>query len=226
MEPFHVSEHMARVRRPYENARVVLEAGELGGVRARAALAQLWLSEGIPYAFAECPAIYEALRSWLGQRLGVHPKEVSVTGSGRLGTSLSPDRCGEPFDSESDLDLFIVSRDLFGRLVKDYRLWSKEYDSGSLKAVTDGEKKHWPKNREILPNNIDRGFIDASKIPYRYVTAGKVGEAMWLLHEKLRKTDNAPQVRKASVRCYVGWDELVTQVSLNLEWLARQARGR
>lgn len=225
MEPFYVSEHLASVRLPYENARVILEAAGLGGHRARVALAQLWLSEGIPYAFAECPAVYGALRSWLGARLGVHPKEVSLTGSGRLGTALSPSRCGEPFGRESDLDFFIVSRDLFDRLVRDYRQWSAEYDSGEVKAVTEGERTHWPENREVLPRNIYRGFIDAKKIPYRYATAGEIGNAMWALQEKLKKTQNAPQVRDASVRCYAGWDELVGQVSLNLESLAGRASG-
>lgn len=226
MEPFYVSEHLASVRLPYESARVILEAARLGGHKVRAALAQLWLSEGIPYAFAKCPAVYEALRSWLGERLRVHPKEVSMTGSGRLGTALSPRRCGEPFGRQSDLDLFVVSRDLFDRLVKDFRLWSKEYDGGELEAVTEGEKTYWPKNREVLPNNIDRGFIDAKKIPYRYLTAGEVGNAMWALQEKLKRTDNAPQVRDASVRCYADWDDLVSQVSLNLEALARRANSR
>ena len=79
----------------------------MGGREARIALAQLWMTEGIPFAFVECPVLYDSVRLWLGKRLNVHAKEISITGSGRTGESLNPQRTGKPFDAKSDLDLFV-----------------------------------------------------------------------------------------------------------------------
>ena len=36
-----------------------------GGLDACAALARTWISEGIPVAFKECPALYDSMRVWL-----------------------------------------------------------------------------------------------------------------------------------------------------------------
>ena len=197
-----------------------MEAAYRDGEQARIAIAQLWLSEGIPRAFGNCPAIYDAVRSWLSQRLGVHAKEISLIGSARLGKSLKPEKLGEPFSNyESDLDLFIVSSDLFERLKKDFYCWSSDFKSGRIKPRNNREAYYWRNNKKGLQMNIQRGFIFSDRIPSssKYPTAKRVNNTMELLVDKLKITHEAPKPKKASVRCYSSWDNFVRQMLLNLE---------
>ena len=71
----------------------MLQAVALGS-QEQAVVARLWVSEGIPFAFRECPALYEVARAWLAEQLGLDSREISLRGSGRLGYSLSPKKMG------------------------------------------------------------------------------------------------------------------------------------
>ena len=88
MESFRIPNELARLSGPYPDATAVADAAKLGGEAARVSIARLWLSEGIPYAFKDCPGIYESVRTWLSSCLGIHAKEIGITGSAMLGTSL------------------------------------------------------------------------------------------------------------------------------------------
>ena len=169
--------------------------------------------------FSNCPAIYEAVRFWLSTQLDVHAKEISLVGSARLGKSLAPNKLGKPFSNgESDLDLFIVSSNLFERLTKDFYRWSSDYKNGRIQPSNRNEAKYWKDNNKRLPMNIQRGFIFSDRIPSRleYPIVHKVNNTMWLLIERLKTTPNAPKPKKASVRCYSSWDGFVRQQLLNL----------
>ena len=220
MERFKIPKSLESLTDPYPHPKVLLEAAHSGGESARIALAQLWLSEGIPHAFGNCPVIYEAVRSWLSTQLGVHAKEISLVGSARLGKSLNPKKLGKPFlNCKSDLDIFIVSNCLFEALREDFCRWSRDFESGRLQPKKGLESKYWPENNDLVPKNIQRGFIDAYKIPNysAYPTAQKVNDIMSLLVRKLKITPNAPKPKKASVRCYSFWDSFVRQQLRNLE---------
>jgi hypothetical protein len=218
MEPFRIASTLVKLTDQYPEPSVILAAAQKGGEPARIALAQLWLSEGIPYAFRDCPAIYEAVRSWLSTWLSVHAKEIGVTGSARLGASLSPKKLGKPFDETSDLDVFIISNDLFVILKEEFRQWSFDFESGRLKATNNQEERFWRDNNARGSRLIRRGFIDQKMIPNLpdFPTTKKISQAMWLTVEKLKITPNAPKPRYASVRCYSYWDSSVRQTTLNL----------
>ena len=218
MEPFKSPDSLKELTSRYPDPQELLEAACSGGKPARIALARLWLSEGIPYAFRCCPVIYESIRSWLSAQLGVHAKEISMRGSARLGSSLAPKKIGKPFDKSSDLDIFIVSNCLFESLREDFCRWSFDFESGKL-TPSKNKERYWRENNARGPDWILRGFIDAKKIPSSsdYPTAQKINQAMWLLVEKLKVTTNAPKPKEASVRCYSSWDNFVQQVSLELK---------
>lgn len=59
MEPFRIPDPLRSLTGTHPEAEAVLTAASKGGNASRVALARLWLSEGIPYAFAECPAAFE-----------------------------------------------------------------------------------------------------------------------------------------------------------------------
>ena len=217
MEPFSIPASLRDLTAPYPDPCLVLDAAR-GGEQARIALVRLWLSEGIPHAFQECPAVYEAVRSWLSAMLGVHAKEIGIVGSARLGASLAPNKSGRKFSGTSDLDLFIVSKDLFEKLREEFCQWSRAFESGEVTAKSTTEEKYWPENNKRVPKNITAGFLDSKFIPNHesYPVTKNIAESMFLLTEKLKDTSNAPKPSKASVRCYKSWDSFVRQNSLSL----------
>ena len=225
MKPFKIKYPLQKLVEHYPDPqllrRVVLEGGE----EPRGVIARLWLSEGIPYAFRTCPAIYDTIRCWVGECLEVHPKEISLVGSARLGKSIAPNpkKFGKPYiNNKSDLDLFIISGNLFERLKEDFLNWRCDFES---KRIYPGEGElmhHWEENYERVPKNIKRGFITAHMVPARpvYPTAQKIQETMEHLVKRLKNTCNSPHPERASIRCYDSWDSFVQQNLLNLKELA------
>lgn len=218
MEPFKVSIHLATLLDIYPNARSLVDAAVSGGEQSRIAIARLWLSEGIPYAFRSCPALYECVRGWLGTRLDVDPKEIHLSGSARIGQSLAPKKLGVIFGDHSDLDIFIVSKNLFECVKKDFNHWSYEFEGGLVRPSNDRERKFWVENNQRGPRLIQRGFLDSKIVPNRsaYPTIKSISQTMWLLKEKLDITENAPRVKAASIRCYVDWASYVRQMVISL----------
>jgi hypothetical protein len=219
MEPFKVSSHIRYVVSPYPDAKLIWEAAKNGGESARQAIARQWLSEGIPFAFKECPGIYESIRSWVGSRLNIDPKELSVTGSARLGQSLAPNKLGKPFGDGSDLDIFIISSELFENLKNDFNQWSYDFESGAVRTSNHRENRFWTENLHRGPKNIGRGFIDSNIVPNheKYHHVRNISQTMYLLKEKLDVTSNAPKFCHASVRCYKSWASYVQQISLGFQ---------
>ena len=219
MEPFRVPEPLRALRVTHPEAKLVLHAASDGGKTSCDALARLWLSEGIPYAFTECPAVYEVLRGWLAIRLDVDPKDISLTGSARIGSSLSPRKCGVRFSADSDLDLFIVSEILFNKLREEFKKWTNEFNEGIVKPKNPRERKFWLDNAARGLNLLDRGFIDQKMIPnlQNYPVVKSISQGMFLLIEKLKITVDAPKPKLASIRCYKSWKHAIQQISLNLE---------
>lgn len=219
MEPFKVSSHLRGMVSAYPEAKLISDAAKHGGESARQAIARQWLSEGIPFAFKECPGIYESIRSWVGTRLNIDPKELNVTGSARLGQSLSPSKLGKPFGNGSDLDIFIISSELFEQLKNDFNQWSYDFESEAISASNDGERLLWKANLNRGPKNIARGFIDSNIVPNRdrYRNVVNVAQTMYLLKMKLDVTPEAPKFSYASVRCYKSWASYVQQISLGFK---------
>lgn len=218
MEPFKVSPHLSKLLDSYPDARLIVDAATNGGQHSKAAIARLWLSEGIPFAFKSAPALYECVRGWLGVRLDVDPKEINLTGSARLGQSLAPKQIGKSFGEHSDLDLFVVSQALFDRMKVDFNHWSYQFEGGLVQPSNDVERKYWIDNNKRGPDLIQRGFLDSHIIPNReaYPTIKNISQTMWLLKSKLDLTEVAPSVKSASIRCYKDWGSFVRQIVISL----------
>lgn len=197
----------------------LLKVAEEGGPEARDALARTWITEGIPLAFRECPAVYDSMRVWLGDVLKVHPKLIGLTGSARFGSSFVASKVGRPFRPGSDLDIFVVSQTLFARYRADFVAWRNDFHSGVERPRSDRERRWWLDNAERVPRNISRGFIDVRFIPARtrYKAAQHTLDTMSNLVRKLAATPRSPSPPRATVRCYESWGALVRQVSLSLQ---------
>ena len=221
MRPFEFSASLAAVTDHYPVAEDIRRVSQEGEVSDRVAIARQWLSEGIPFAFKQCPAVYESMRSWLSWKLRVEAKEISLTGSARLGSSLSPKKLGRPFGPGSDLDLIVVSEGLFHSMTRDFQRWLSDLRKGDIAPVNTNEEMYWPDNKDRGPKLIGRGFMDASMIPTRgnYDSRG-IHQIRWLLAEKLRVTPGAPDIVRASLRCYRSWRLFERQNSMSLQSVA------
>ena len=227
MKPFKIKDPLQKLVEHYPDPKLLLRVAREGGEEAQGVIARLWLSEGIPSVFLPCPAVYDTLRYWLGECLEVHPKEIGLVGSAHLGKSLDPYKIGAPFiPNKSDLDLFIVSKNLFERLKKDFFDWSCDFKNGKINLYNGESKRRWKRNDKEVSKNIKRGFIDANRIPSRleYPTVRKVQVTMERLVEKLKNTYNSPSPKYASIRCYDSWDSFVQQKSLNLRFLSQKVK--
>lgn len=225
MRPFEVHSTLDGITSAYPTAETIALASRDGGYKARLALARLWLSEGIPYAFRNRPAVYEELRFWMAPRLGVDPKEISIIGSARIGQSLSPDNQGRPFGDSSDIDFMAVSGSLFKEFVDDFNKWTYEYESHAISPKNDRECRFWDDHMERGPLVIGKGFIDANMVPSRksYATAIRIAQTMYLVTEKLKITPLSPHVTHASLRVYKNWEAFVRQVEKSLLSLRQKA---
>ncbi len=218
MEPFKVSTHLSKLVDCYPDAHSIMQSARQGGENSKIAIARLWLSEGIPYAFKNQPALYESVRAWLSTRLDVDPKTINLTGSARIGQSLAPSKLGSDFGEHSDLDLFVVSDDLFERMRRDFVEWSYDFESGVTKPSNERELRFWKDNNLRGPKLINKGFLDSKIVPNyeAYSVTKSIAQTMWLLKEKLDVTDGAPKVQSASIRCYKDWASYVRQIVISL----------
>lgn len=225
MRPFHIAPPLTTLREAHPTALRLLDVAREGNQSARVALAQLWLTEGIPAAFAESPALYDVVRSWLGARLKIHAKEISLVGSARVGQSLNPRKLGKRFNATSDLDLLAVSPRLFESFRADFEQWSADYDGGRVRPRNPTQERYWADNRKRGPYLIRRGFMDSGMIPWlsSYVVTQTTAQHLWELVKKLESTDTAPKPKKASLRVYRGWEDAVAQIALNLKYASTEA---
>src|SRR5207249_9485842 len=63
--------------------------------------------------FVLSPSSYYELKARIAGNFGIHPAEVVVVGSAKLGFSLAPDKRYRPFGQTSDIDVTLCSSDLF-----------------------------------------------------------------------------------------------------------------
>jgi hypothetical protein len=78
-------------------------------------LAKVFLLEGTPFVFKDSPMKYTVFREQVGDQFGIGSQDVCIVGSARLGFSPSPTKFGQAFAETSDVDVVIVSFELFDR---------------------------------------------------------------------------------------------------------------
>lgn len=220
MKPFDLSTAARSIKDIYPKSDEFLKTVKNITEFEKMEIIRLWITEGIPYAFKECPMLYEAIRDWFSVRIRIHPKEITLIGSARIGFSLrSQGKYGKKFNKKSDLDFSVISEPWFVKVVKDFELWKEEYSNGSIKPRNKSECKFWPENIKRLPSNINSGFIDPYKIPtferYKYVC--KIQNSLWGVQKKLKITPKAPVATKTSLRVYCDWSAFCGQLKINLD---------
>ncbi len=223
---FRMATALDKLYYPYPTSEALRMVLSNGSRQDREAIVRLWLSEGLPFAFRNHPAIFERIRAWLGERIDVDPKEITIIGSARIGYSLAIKQFGRLFQDGSDMDFAIISATLLDKVSGDFLCFKKNYFSSKIKPKNKTEERHWRENVSVCEKNLKRGFLDAWKIPNypRYPTAQNVNDSMSRLTREINHLKELPKIRKSSARIYKNWDKFVDQCTLNLLHTTKKLR--
>lgn len=186
----------------------------------------LWIAEGEAFCFQKMPAIYQKVRRFIAVGLRISSRNVGLCGSAKIGFSLSPLKNFSDFDpKKSDLDIFIVSEDIFSELCNDYIIGhqtcvarSNELSATALNYLDENDK--------TVTRSIKRNFIDINKIPhYKGIyTSSKVSICkicMKKLSELLSSSPIALALPKPpTLRVYKNWDAAITQNARSVKSLS------
>lgn len=80
-------------------------------------LAKVFILEGTPFVFKSSPMKYVIFREQVADLFDIGSQEVCIVGSAKLGYSVAPSSAsfGTPFSEASDVDVVIISEELFTR---------------------------------------------------------------------------------------------------------------
>ena len=94
---------------------------------------------------------YFGLKHEVGEKFKLHPSEVLVVGSGKLGFSIADHKRYWPFRDESDIDLALISPSLFDRV------WWEAFNYWE-------ERNPWPSENDFK-NYLFRGWLRPDFFP-------------------------------------------------------------
>ena len=134
---------------------------------------------------------YHELRTSIAENFQIHANEVVLVGSAKLGFSIAPYKEYRHFGDSSDLDLAIVSSDLFDKFWKAvYNLWK--------------QKVFW-ENEHDFKKYLFQGWIRPDKLPNAKSFA--MGDSWWEYFRELTKTNKFGPY-KITGALYKDWDYL------------------
>lgn len=129
-----------------------------------------WLLRGTPFVFRSAPQDYDRLRRSLAVAFGVAETDIGLVGSARLGFSLNPLHLGQKFDEDSDVDVVVVSEQMFRQAWTDVLRWNySQYWSipqKDIEQITEDFKQRiywghlWP-DKLIGISPIAGSWVDA-----------------------------------------------------------------
>jgi len=185
----------------------------------REGILRLWMTEGIPFAFRSNPLAYEKIREFIGNGVNVHPKDVTLVGSARIGYSLKNKVWGKTFSERSDLDFTIISNTLFTKLVADFQQWVGDIKERRLRPHTPNQLKRWLDSIVTVDNNIPKGYIYTKNLfsNQKYRAVSNIYQTLGILQQRLAITPNSQKVSDLSVRVYADWKSCITQLQINFK---------
>ena len=165
----------------------------------------------IPYYFSTQPAIYSQLIEHLSQGLQVPEEDICIVGSARIGFSLSPYKYGVPFHRYSDIDIVVVSQDIFDRswidiLTRRRKRW-RTLQNTTQDPLEAHQHKHFIYNGWIYPRSIYESLTDG----YRWMST-------------FNSTSRIPELASRSMnsRLYRTWDHVRHYHRRSFRHLARR----
>lgn len=149
-------------------------------------VASVWIIDRVPLIFEGDVERYATWRSHLSKGLDVDPSSLVVTGSGAFGISLNPNKNYRFFDSNSDIDVAVISEYHFNHAWRALRNLGSEIHKltpSTKQSVTDHVRRYiyWgtiatDRILHILP--FGKAWNEAiEKIQRTYPTTGRTIKA-------------------------------------------------
>ncbi|MEQ2845749.1 hypothetical protein [Bilophila wadsworthia] len=183
---------------------------------------RLYILEGIPYSFIENTFIYDIIRTIISEQLNIKYENIFLTGSSKLGFSLSPYKWMKDFDKKcSDFDFFIISEDFFIEIKNDFLLWRKDFSEHIIVPTTAYQEKIWKEDEIRIKKNIDKGFIDIKNIPNKkkYKSVYACNNCINIISQKIQQIYLNTEViipQKINFRIYKTKECALKQIYLNI----------
>jgi hypothetical protein len=159
-----------------------------------------YVQERTPAAFCREPMLWEAVREWLAARLGVHPREIGLSGSAQSGFSMKSSKLGEPFNPKSsDLDLFVVNESYWSDLCKEARLFISRNSADS----------DYVAQAETVSKQLGMGYLDLNQIlavQERYPAITNARNEVSIVIDRLRS--HGFMLKASHLRIYQNWAAL------------------
>jgi hypothetical protein len=155
--------------------------------------------QGMPYAFREKPEALNLLTEHLSATMEVSEQSLVVVGSAKIGFSLNPDTFPRRFSDASDIDVVVISDNLFDRVWMTLLEW------------------HYP--RRLL--NLGRDENDWVRLRRKDIYWG------WLAPTQIRYEGlSFPGILKPLRDLSAQWFNAFQGLSLHPEFAARSVSGR
>lgn len=122
-------------------------------------IVQGYITHGPAFVFQGDEEKYFKLKKTIAQRFELNPQNVIMIGSAKLGFSISPLKLWEPFNDESDIDMVIISPEVFDKF------WKELYDFNI--KLTDRSEEEDKQYRDFL-NYFFKGWLRPDMFPFSY----------------------------------------------------------
>jgi hypothetical protein len=176
----------------------------------RMAMVRTWVQDRSPAAFAAVPYLWEAVREWIARRHTLSPRQIGLAGSAQIGFSTSPSKNLSGFNKNgSDLDIYIVSEQLFEKLEKEASLF--------IVRQFSAEKSDFIDQANTTKTTLGRGYVDIQNIPAKhdiYPVCSKLRNDASIIIDKLKL--EGYHLKPSHFRVYKDW-------SAKAEWTRIQA---
>jgi hypothetical protein len=154
-----------------------------------------------PVCFKDNEEFIWEIKDLLSNQFKIHKKDIEIVGSGKLGISLSDERFGKEFSIKSDVDIALVSPELFNIA------WNELLTLDFLYfKLSDRERQELKDSYQT----IHRGFISPERLPKTIFK-----EQWWKVFEDL---SNKPkyEYRKIRGRLFRNWSFVENYYSIKI----------
>jgi hypothetical protein len=168
------------------------------------------LLSGSHVCYQNDPSLILALKKEISKRYSIHVKEIEIVGSAKIGFSLSNERFGKPFCETSDIDLAVISSQLFDNAWLNLLRMDMIYYK-----LPDADRE---KLKECY-ETIHRGFISPERLPYK----SNFGQRWW---EMFSRISNDPKYEKRKIRgrLFKNWWFAEKYYSIQIEKLKKESK--
>lgn len=130
------------------------------------------------------------LKKSISNHFEVHTQNIEIVGSARIGISLNPNHLGKDFNNSSDIDVLIISEELFNEIWNDLMMFHSFYKLSELER----------KRLKDALNTINRGFISPNLLPNKIGSSKK----WWTIFSNLSSKKDY-EYRKIRGRLFKNW---------------------